>query len=41
VTALALNVRALHILHRLVHHIRWRITDHDREAETDLHAIAY
>ncbi len=32
VTALWLNLRSMHILHRLVHHLRDRM-DHDREAD--------
>ena len=31
-TALAINLRAMEILHRLVHHLRDGI-DHDREAD--------
>ena len=41
VTALALNLRGLHILHRLVYHVRDRIEDHDRVADAEMHALAY
>lgn len=41
VGALALNLRALHILHRLTHHIRDHVQDHDRDADAELNAIAY
>lgn len=36
VTALAINLRAMHILHRLVHHLRDGM-DHDREADREMH----
>jgi HEPN domain-containing protein len=41
VVALALNLRAYHILHHLAHHIRDRVQDHDREADEAMHAVDY
>jgi hypothetical protein len=39
VTALAINLRAMHILHRLVYHLRDGM-DHDREADRDMEGSA-
>ena len=37
VTQLAINLRCVQILHRLVHHLRWvRPTDHDRVADDEM-----
>lgn len=41
VTALALNLRALQILRRLVHHVRDHVADHDRDADTEMQAVDY
>jgi hypothetical protein len=41
VTALILNVRALQILHGLVHHVRERIEDHDEVADREMHDLSY
>jgi hypothetical protein len=42
VTELALNLRGLQILHRLVHHLRF-VRDHDRDrvADDEMHAVGY
>lgn len=38
VTQLAINLRCVQILHRLVHHVRWvRDGDHDRVADGEMH----
>jgi uncharacterized membrane protein len=38
VTQLAINLRCVQILHRLVHHIRYvPQPDHDREADREMH----
>jgi hypothetical protein len=36
VTALALNLRSIQILHRLVHHVRERHQDHDEVADAEM-----
>jgi len=41
VTALALNVRAMQILHRLVEHIRYANHDHDATADGEMAAVGY
>jgi hypothetical protein len=41
VDVLLLNVRGLQILHRLAHHIRWWITDHDREADESMSTVNF
>lgn len=41
VTALALNLRGIQILHRLVEHIRDRIQDHDGMADAQMQAVNY
>jgi hypothetical protein len=41
VTALALNLRSMQILHRLVEHIRDRHEDHDGVAEGEMDAVNY
>jgi hypothetical protein len=39
VTALALNVRGMQILHRLVEHVRERHRDHDEVADAEMEAV--
>jgi hypothetical protein len=39
VTALALNLRGMQILHRLVEHIRDRHTDHDERADGEMNSV--
>ncbi len=39
VTALALNLRALQILHRLVEHVRYANHDHDAAADGEMEAV--
>ncbi len=41
VTALALNLRAMQILHRLVEHIRYANHDHDATADGEMEAVGY
>lgn len=41
VTALALNLRSMQILHRLVEHIRDAHRDHDAVADSEMEAVAY
>ncbi|HET9384403.1 MAG TPA: hypothetical protein VFO67_04585 [Gemmatimonadales bacterium] len=41
VTALALNLRGIQILHRLVDHVRDRHQDHDEVAENEMEGTAY
>ena len=41
VTALALNLRGIQILHRLVEHIRDAHRDHDEVADTEMESVAY
>jgi len=41
VTALALNLRAMQILHRLVEHIRDAQHDHDATADSEMDAVGY
>ena len=41
VTALALNLRAMQILHRLVEHIRYADRDHDDVADTEMQAVSF
>lgn len=41
VTALALNVRAMQILHRLVEHIRDGHADHDEVADTEMQGVSF
>lgn len=41
VTALALNLRGIQILHRLVDHVRDRHQDHDDVAENEMEGTAY
>jgi hypothetical protein len=41
VTALALNLRGMQILHRLVERIRDRIGDHDGVADSEMQAVSY
>jgi len=41
VTALALNLRGMQILHRLVEHIRDRHRDHDEVADNEMEAVNY
>ena len=41
VTALALNVRGMQILHRLVEHVRERHRDHDAVADSEMQAIGF
>lgn len=41
VTALALNLRAMQILHRLVEHIRYAQHDHDATADGEMEAVSY
>lgn len=41
VTALALNLRAMQILHRLVEHIRDNHRDHDAVADSEMGAVGY
>ncbi len=41
VTALALNLRAMQILHRLVEHIRYANHDHDNTADSEMEAVGY
>lgn len=41
VTALALNVRGMQILHRLVEHVRDRHRDHDDVADQEMDAVGY
>ncbi len=41
VTALALNVRAMQILHRLVEHIRYAQHDHDATADAEMDSVGY
>ncbi|HEV8263444.1 MAG TPA: hypothetical protein VGQ06_00725 [Gemmatimonadales bacterium] len=41
VTALALNLRGLQILHRLVEHIRDGHRDHNEVADSEMQAVAY
>ncbi len=41
VTALALNVRGMQILHRLVEHVREQHRDHDDVADTEMQAVAF
>lgn len=40
VTALALNLRGMQILHRLVEHVRDRHTNHDERADSEMHSAA-
>lgn len=39
VTALALNLKSIQILHRLVEHVRDGHRDHDEVADTEMHAV--
>jgi hypothetical protein len=41
VTALALNVRGIQILHRLVEHVRDRHRDHDQVADAEMEAATF
>jgi hypothetical protein len=41
VTALALNLRGMQILHRLVEHIRDNHEDHDEVADSEMSAVGY
>src|SRR6266540_640064 len=41
VTALAQNLRAMQILHRLVEHIRYANHDHDATADGEMEAVGY
>ncbi len=41
VTALALNLRGMQILHRLVEHIREAHADHDAVADAEMEAVGY
>jgi hypothetical protein len=41
VTALALNLRSMQILHRLVEHIRDAHRDHDEVADSEMQAVDY
>jgi len=41
VTALALNLRGMQILHRLVEHIRDAHRDHDEVADSEMEAVAF
>lgn len=41
VTALALNVRGMQILHRLVQHVRNRLMDHDEVADQEMNAVGF
>ena len=41
VTALALNLRGMQILHRLVEHIRDNREDHDEVADSEMNAVGY
>lgn len=41
VTALALNLRGMQILHRLVEHIRDNREDHDEVADAEMNAVGY
>ncbi|OLC08463.1 MAG: hypothetical protein AUH41_08250 [Gemmatimonadetes bacterium 13_1_40CM_66_11] len=41
VTALALNLRGMQILHRLVEHIRYADRDHDDVADTEMQAVSF
>ena len=41
VTALALNLRAMQILHRLVEHIRYAQHDHDATADAEMDNVVY
>jgi hypothetical protein len=41
VTALALNLRSMQILHRLVEHIRDAHRDHDAVADAEMESVAY
>ncbi len=41
VTALALNLRGMQILHRLVEHIRDAHRDHDAVADSEMEAVSY
>ena len=41
VTALALNLRAMQILHRLVEHIRYANHDHDATADAEMESVGY
>jgi len=41
VTALALNLRGMQILHRLVEHIRDAHRDHDAVADSEMESVAY
>jgi len=41
VTALALNVRGIQILHRLVEHLRDAHRDHDGVADSEMEAVSY
>lgn len=41
VTALALNLRGIQILHRLVEHVRDGHTDHDAVADSEINAVGY
>jgi hypothetical protein len=41
VTALALNLRSMQILHRLVEHVRDRHSDHDEVADAEMNSVGY
>ena len=41
VTALALNLRGLQILHRLVEHVRYAQHDHDATADAEMEGVGY
>src|SRR6266536_2680692 len=41
VTALALNLRGIQILHRLVEHVRYANHDHDATADGEMEAVGY
>jgi hypothetical protein len=41
VSALALNLRSMQILHRLVEHVRDRHSDHDEVADAEMNAVGY
>jgi hypothetical protein len=41
VTALALNLRGMQILHRLVEHVRERHRDHDEVADSEMNDVGY
>ena len=41
VTALALNLRGLQILHRLVEHVRYANHDHDATADAEMDSVGY